>query len=272
MTRARTAAVVAVFALLLAACGSSNTGGAALVRRAPDETLKAGSAKLSLKVDFSAAGTSGTITGDGAVDLKSGRADVTLDVGSAGAALGVTTAEAILDKGGIYLKLPPSVLTGNKPWIKLNLGGLANQAGVSVGSLGQLQSADPSQAIQFLRGATSNMDKVGTETLRGDKVDHYRGRLDLKQAADAAPDDAKLTLNQTIAALGRSTLPADVWLDSQGRMRKLGFTVDPDGTGPGSSGTVELELYDFGTPANVAVPPDNQVTDLSSLFGGVAPR
>lgn len=264
--------LVLAMAVVLGACGGGSSNGAALVRSAPAETIKAGSAKMSLKVDFTASGTSGSISGDGVVDLGGGIADLTLDVGSAGAALGITSAEAILDKGGIYVKLPPSVLSGNKPWIKLNLGALASQAGVSVGSLGQLQSADPSQAIQFLRGATTGMDKVGSETLRGTKVDHYRGNLDLKQAADAAPDDAKLTLNQAIAGLSTTTLPVDVWLDSQGRLRKLSFTVDTDGSGPNPPGSVELELYDFGSAAAVQVPPAEQVTDLSSLFGGVAPR
>ncbi len=71
----------------------------------------------------------------------------------------------------------------------------------------------------------------------------------------------------------------DVWVDGQGRVRKLRSRIDfltvsvaPSVVGPlsgpaeqvGSEGSVAwtVEFYDFGVPVHVAIPPADQVTDF----------
>lgn len=265
--RAPAAALVAL-ALVLAACSSKSGSAAQIVRNAPDKTIAAGSARVALDVSFTSSGTPNEITGDGVVDLKNKRGSVTFDVGSLASTLGSGSIETFLSSDGIFVKLPAGFGAGGKPWIKLNLSALANQAGVNLGSLGQLQSADPSQALEFLKGAVGDMTKVGTEDVRGANTDHYRGTLDLKQASSSVSADARPAVDQAITSLGTSTIPADVWIDSDGRMRRMKFSVDPDGPGPTPPGTVQFEMYEFGVKADVQPPPPDQITDLSSLLGG----
>jgi hypothetical protein len=268
----RTAAVLAALgalALLLAACSSSSSANPAeVVRNAPDKTVRAGSARVALDVSFTTAGTPNTITGDGLADLANRRASITLDIGSLASSLGTSSVETYLSADGIFVKLPGGLATGAKPWVKLNLSTLANQAGINLGSLGQLQSADPSQALEFLKGAVGDMKKVGSEDVRGASTTHYRGTLDLQQASSSVSADARSAVQQAIASLGTSTIPVDVWIDGSGRMRRMKFSVDPDGSGPTPPGTVQFEMFDFGVKADVQPPPPDQVTDLSSLLGG----
>jgi hypothetical protein len=175
----------------------------------------------------------------------------------------------VLDTDGIFVKLPPNVIPGSKPWVRLDFSALSQQAGISLGSLGQLRSADPSQALEFLKGAVGDMRKVGTETVRDAQTTHYAGTLDLKKASSNVSADVKPAVDQAISSLGTSKLPADVWLDDQGRVRKLHLQAGGTAQATAPAGTVELELYDFGTPANVQPPPADQVTDLSNIFGSL---
>ena len=257
-------------ALVLAACGSKTATAADIVRKAPDKTAAAGSARVAIDVSFTSSGTPSSVTGEGVVDLKNKRGLVTLDVGALASGLGGSSVQTYLSTDGIFVKLPPGVLPGSaKPWLKLNLETLATQAGINLGSLGQLQSADPSQALEFLKGAVSDFGQVGSEKIRGTDTDHYRGTLDLQQAASSVPDSARPAIEQAIASLGTAKIPADVWIDHDGRMRKMQFSVDPDGDGPAPPGSVQFEMYDFGVKADVQPPPADQITDLTSLFGGL---
>jgi hypothetical protein len=258
MRRRLVAAAVALLAVL-AACGSgSGSSAAEIVREAPTKTAAAGSARLAMNLTLSSGALSGTVAGEGVIDLKNGLGAISLDLNSLSGSLANGKVEAVLGPDGIFVKLP-GVAPATKPWIKLDLSSLAGQAGVNLGSLGQLQSADPSQALQFLKGAVGDMKKVGSEKVRDADTTHYRGTLDLQKAAASAP-----AASTAVSALGTSSVPTDVWIDGEGRMRKMILTVP--------SGAAEFEMYDFGTPVDVKEPLPSEVTDLVSLFSGGLPR
>jgi len=242
---------VALVAALLAACGGSGSSAdaAEVVRAAPEKTAAAGSAKVAMSVTFGG----GTLTGEGAIDLRNGVGALSVDLGSLGGSLASGTVEAVLSPEGIYVKLPAGIVPASRPWIKVDLSALASQAGVNVGSLGQLQSADPSQAIQLLEGAVSDMRRVGEESVRGAKTTRYRGTLDLNRAAAEAPG-----VSSAVSALGTATVPTDVWIDSEGRVRKMTLAIE--------AGTAQFEMYDFGTAVDLRPPAASEVTDLGALF------
>ncbi|MGH9226664.1 MAG: hypothetical protein ACRD2W_23400, partial [Acidimicrobiales bacterium] len=236
------------------------------VRQAADKTAAAGSARVTLNVALSGAGVSAAVTGDGVLDLDERRGALNLDLGSLGSSLGGSrSVEAVLDRGGLFVKLP-ALLTAAKPWLKVDLAALSAPAGINLGPLGQLKSADPAQALAFLKGAASDVKKVGTETVREASTTHYRGTMNLRDAAAALPAEASKTVDDVAAALGTTTIGADVWLDDEGRMRKMRFGVDAGGGGAG--GSVEFEMYDFGVAADVRMPPAEQVTDLAAFLSG----
>ena len=257
---------------LLAACSGGGDDAVDVVRAAPEKTIDAGSAKVAINISVASAGTAGAVTGEGAFDLANGRGTMTLNLGAFGATFGASSLEAVLDGSTIFVKLPPQLATAAKPWVRIDLATLSQQAGVDIGSLGQLQSIDPSQALRFLEGAIDDMEKVGEEQVRGEGTTHYRGTVDLRKARDEVDADARPAVDQAIESLGTSTFPADVWIDDDGRLRKLGFEIARTDSGPSSAGRVELELYEFGTQVNASPPAANQVTDLTSLFAGTPGR
>jgi hypothetical protein len=179
----------------------------------------------------------------------------------------------------IYERLPSelaSQLPGGKAWIKLDLEALGSMTGVDLGSLADASSSDPTQALQFLEGASGEVTKVGTDTIRGDATTHYRATLDLEKAAEGLSADARTAYEQAVKGLGTTTLPADVWIDTEGRLRRMEYALDESAFGasaaPGALDTVRfaMELYDFGVPVSVETPDPSEVTDLSELLGGLA--
>ena len=80
-------------------------------------------------------------------------------------------------------------------------------------------------------------------------------------------------MRQIIAMQGTSTQPVDVWVDKQGRVRRLSETVDMTHAAPPTPGAtlpssiaLTLEYYDFGTPVRVEIPPADQTTDLGPML------
>ena len=77
------------------------------------------------------------------------------------------------------------------------------------------------------------------------------------------------------AQLHTSTMPVQVWLDAQGRVRQISYQLHESTaasssssagtTTPAASGieTSTVDYYDFGTPVNVSPPPSAQVQNVT---------
>ena len=79
----------------------------------------------------------------------------------------------------LYEKVPSSLgssFTNGKPWIKIDLSQFGKFASLNPTNLG---ASDPTQALNYLLGASSNVQDLGHETVRGDDTTHYKLDLDL---------------------------------------------------------------------------------------------
>ncbi|HSH60342.1 MAG TPA: hypothetical protein VK988_12025 [Acidimicrobiales bacterium] len=109
----------------------------------------------------------------------------------------------------------------------------------------------------------------------------YRGTVDMNKAAAAAPPEQQQTY-QKLAQIYGQPLPVEVWIDGDGRLRKMTYAVDlgtlnlpPEATqGQKPTGNLNftIELFDFGTPVSVTVPPADQVTDFAQLTAAAGRR
>ncbi len=281
--------------LFTAACGSSSSDDSATdtkAKQTPLDAVLASSTKTaeakSSRVAFTilTQGVQGvpggtiTITGEGAFDYAGRQGAFTFNIPAiAGIQLGQI--DAVSTGSTIYQKFPPQLasLLGGKPWVKIDLNQLGQGAGIDFDSISQASSGDPTQALQFLRGSGADMVEVGKEQVRGEPVTHYRGTIDLNKAAAAAPPEQQPTY-QKLAQLYGQPLPVEVWIDGDSRVRKVTTAVDlaklslpseatagaPAEVKPTGTLTSTTELFDFGTPVNVTVPPADQVTDLAQLM------
>lgn len=283
----------AVAAVGSAACGDDSAVDGLTPREvvvgAAARTTEANTSKFTF--DVSIAGlpvTSGTapttvnVSGTGAFDYEQRRGTMKTTI-PAGAS--TATLDSVVIGTTVYQKLPeayaavaPDAL--KKPWVKIDFAALGSIDGINLGTIAAAQSSDPSQAVAFLRGASERVDELGEEKLRGDDVIHYRFTIDVEKAAAAAPEAQREALRQVAGVYGSTTIPADAWVDEDGRLRKLTYTLDrdtsplapePDGAGgvdttagaAKAKVTTTIELFDFGTDVDARPPPPDQVSDFN---------
>jgi hypothetical protein len=145
-------------------------------------------------------------------------------------------------------------------WLKMDIEKLAKKQGYDLGAIMNANQADPSQALKMLM-ASSGARALGTDTIRGIRTTRYSFVIDF----DRLVHDNK-ALEQLKTAAGASSIPAQAWVDAQGRVRRLNVQMTIGAQlGTPMTMTMTEDLYDFGVRANIVPPPDSVVTDLSSL-------
>ncbi|WP_033311728.1 hypothetical protein RFN58_01290 [Streptomyces iakyrus] len=229
--------------------------GTQAVRSAYDRTAEEDTAKVKLRVQTSAQGASQTANGQGVVDLDDGDSVMTLTV------QGQRIEQRVVDQV-LYQRMPKGQAPGGKPWIKIDLGKVAAQQGT-----GDQPMSDPAQSAAYAKAITDkDVTEKGTATVNGVETTHYRVSVDV----------AELPNGDTLRKQVGPTLPMDVWLDDEGRMRRqqIDMTVKaPEATQRSSSDassapekvTVRtvMDFTDFGTEVEADEPPAGQVTDMT---------
>jgi hypothetical protein len=241
------------------------------------KTTSAGTAKITTSTEVGAGQQNVPIAATGVISFADGSADLTESLPA-----GQGSGETRFVNGMLYTKLPSALvgkLSNGKPWISLDVGKLSQQGDGSLQQLMTDSPSDPSTILGFLRGTGSQVNTIGPDTVDGAKTTHYQVTLDLDKATQGQDAQTQQATQALEKELGTHTLPAQVWLDDQGRLRK--FTVDETLTGamPGNDSTAAkptgpihfqftATLTDFGTPVNVTAPAADQTTDLTSKLDG----
>jgi hypothetical protein len=203
---------------------------AALLERMPEATYGAGSARFEMQINISAQGQRATSTGTGSYDFARNIGELTME-----GFLGVPgQVETITDGNTVYLR--PS---GQPNWFRAPAG--AGPAQV-----------DPAQQLEMLRDAASDLRVVGTEQVRGTETRHITFNFDASQMVQNSAPGASVT----------GPVPAEVWIDSDGRARKFHITVPVQQQGTSGESDVTVEYFDFGVPVDVQVPDPATVQEL----------
>lgn len=266
--------LAAATTLVAAGCGGGSDDPVQVVRAAATRTADADSSRIAMTVEVEGA-QSGTVTANGAFQFDPPLGTMTMDLSGVPGAAGMGTMEAVVDGTVIYMKFPAAMaaqLPGGKAWVKIDLATAGEQMGVDLAQLMQASQSDPTQALQYLEGASDDIAEVGDEEVRGVATTHYRGTVELRRAASQYEGAQREALESAIDLLGTDSLPIDVWIDDDGRARKIRYSVDMSQASSGAVGrtSVTLEMFEFGVDVVAEPPPADQVFDLSSLSGGGA--
>ncbi|GHF68996.1 hypothetical protein FHX82_003495 [Amycolatopsis bartoniae] len=242
-----------------------------VVAAAYTKTTDAKTAKTAMTTQITAAGQTVPVSASGVIDFAGNTAQLTETLPN-----GAGNAEARFLNGVVYQQLPANLgaaLSGGKPWISIDANKLAQQQyGASLSDLQGLNVSDPSDALGYLRGAGDQVREIGPDTVDGTPTKHYDVTLDLDKAAAGRSPQAQQATQRLEQQLGSHTLPAQVWVDDQGRLRKLVMDekITPQTTAAqngASTGPVTVSITetfsDFGTPVTVTAPPADQVADVT---------
>ncbi|AWW38843.1 lipoprotein [Streptomyces sp. AS58] len=224
------------------------------VHRAADALLAAGSSKARTSMEMATGGTRVTIRGEGVYDYARGRGrlKVMLPQDPAGQPDHRPITE-LLAPGALYMKNRGAGVPADK-WVRVDT------ATLSDGNLVTGGATDPFAAAEVLRG-TRSARFVGRTEIAGTEVSHYRGTADLELAARQASSGGRASLRAAAKGFATAEVPFDVFLDDQGRIRKVRHRFSfvnghHEGAVAVSSTTL---LYDFGAPVDVRLPPAEDI-------------
>ncbi|MBQ0847564.1 hypothetical protein J8N05_04890 [Streptomyces sp. BH-SS-21] len=254
------ALAAAATGLLLCATGCAGGGPASDDARTAEDPVEvlhgaaghlvhAGTSKARTSMEMATGGTRVTIRGEGVYDFADqvGRLKVLLPQDPAGAE-GHRPITELLAPGALYMKNRGAGVPTDK-WVRVDT------ATLSDGNLVTGGATDPFAAAELLRGART-ATYMGRTSVAGAAVRHYRGTADLTVAARDASAGNREALRAAAKGFATATVPFDVYLDDQGRIRKVRHRFSfvngqQKDTVAVSSTTL---LYDFGAPVDVRLP------------------
>jgi hypothetical protein len=267
--------------IALAGCGGGGPSSKTLVDAA-DKTISSSTFAANYDGSLKIIGQKGAVSfrGSGIVDTRSHRSRVSVDLSSlaheSGAAgeLGAFRGEEVVDSAAdivLYLRIPfySQHLPASRPWLRIDYGKTLRQQGIAVNSLTLDQ--DPGQYLEFLRGASGKVEKVGKQAVRGVQTTHYHGSLyilDFPRALTGARRTAAEHVADRIVQLTKeSTFPTDVWIDEDDRVRRMTFdyAIPENGSTPAVDYRLTLEYSQFGQGISVGLPPADEISRPTQL-------
>ena len=255
----------ALLATVFAGAAAAGDHGSDLerIQKSGDELTTAGSAKFQGRSTQDAGGKGSKVAFDGSFDFGQRVGEYSTSLSAFGVP-GNDKVRGLLLGGTVLLGLSAlrnqpefESIPDGKDWLKID----PDAVGTS-----QVVQRDPSSSLDALRGATGKVTRVGSEKIRGVNTTHYRVSIDLAKAISNAPEAQRDRVETSVIALGTRNIPADVWIDGKGRVRKLrlrlkgGTVVTP--------GSVEFEFFDLGTRVAVTQPDPDSIVDLGQIVGG----
>ena len=206
-------------------------------------------------VEGNSADSSG-MTAEGAFDGDQGRMNLTTTQS------GAKQETEIAHDGTVFYVDPPAGtdVPQGKDWIKIDVSEFSPGTSDLSGFL-QFMQADPLEVLRFIGGGLEDVEEVGKEEVRGVETTHYRGTVNLEEAAEASE-----SLGDVYARLIENSefkeFPAELWIDEDGVTRRLTYEIPISTQRGGGTATLEVEFYDFGTEVEVAPPSDEDAFDL----------
>lgn len=268
----------------------TGTGGAVFLTKAAEATSKVDSVTMAMTMTMAGLPAVGeaTVHYEGAFDNQSGRGSLSMDLGdllgslgslgSSGSGQEMGTIEMVLDGDTVYLKSPLFSMIGGdgKPWLKADAKDLSGDGS----SFGGSMQTDPGAFLDFLKGVGGTLETVGREDVRGEATTHLRTEIDLVKLLKDSSAAERADLEKQLEGLGGAgdtvrKIPAEVWVDDNGYVRKFQMVFDFSGAAGSSTElgdtkmTIEVEMYGFNEPVTVTIPDPSQVGDLDpSVLGG----
>ena len=287
------AALIGTLSLIASGCGgtTATVHELASFKQVQRASAAPGSARFALRLQTSIPGAKEpfSFTAEGGFDTTAKRAQLAVDLSafadlfkSLGASFGGTVKSDLpqgKDRGSSTRSWtarrlhPLPAVHGQAPRRKTWIRGDAKELSSGDGQLGQFGSfagTDPKDVLGLLRAISGTIEAVGTDTVRGVETSHYRATIDVKKLVTLVPAAQRQSLAGFDGLIGKSGLaniPVDVWIDSEQRVRSSCWTPARQRRARRrrSRHRSEIELYDYGKPLELELPPPEQVADASSL-------
>lgn len=225
-------------------------GGTELFEAMTAAYQEAGSYHFEMSMDAQGA----QLTGEGAAELGADPEETNMTTTMQLPEMGETSMRLV--EGTVYMSMPAEAgLPTDASWLKIDPEGdgpMAQQFGQMVDEM----SSSAEMQAQFGENAELiAVEEAGTDTVDGVEVTEYQLTID----AEDADEFMEATGQAGAGATSTEALTFSLWIDGDMLPRKMTGDL-------GGIGTLEMRFFDFGEPVEVEAPPEDEVTDLSSLM------
>jgi hypothetical protein len=278
---AATAAALGGTALAAGGCGAANTIDPVAKAASISTTTPGFQMRFQLRFGSPQLPTALTATGTGSINARERTGSVVFVMNAGNdpdleKALGGSTLrlEELVNGTTVYVKLPPAIaskLPGGRPWMKVDLAKASGIPGFS--SLADNPvSSDPSQFLSYLRAASGNVSKQGSDVVNGIQTTHYHATISLDKVPGALPPASRKGAKQAVSSIEQLTglrqLPVDAWIDGNNLIRRMRLSF-AESLAPSVklNIAITMDFVKYGPQPTPTFPSADQVTGASSLSG-----
>ncbi len=277
MKSQRASAALACAAAIAAACCLSGCGSGAEatldpIARAAEVTTQSDGAQLAMTMQMSIAAKQISLNAHGDLDMAHQEGEIFLEMSGLSGLSDAnvpdsTTMTELFTGSSLYVSSPlfANSLPNGAQWMKIDLGSLEQQAGVSPQSLTSGET-DPAQYLQYLRASSGTVTKVGTATVRGVPTTEYSATIETAKAIsqlDKGDSSGEAKLQSMFAETGMSSIPVQAWVDSHNRLRRLELQMNMSVSGESVQMRLNEEFFDFGPIPAANAPASGEVYEPS---------
>lgn len=212
--------------------------------QAQQAAREAGTYFMSMTLD----GGGEAITMNGQGDLSDPArplADMTMTTPGGGAQTRI-----VLDGDAAYVQAPG--MSGEASFIRMPVEAFVQPDGQNLTSL-----MNPAESMELTRAAVERIVYQGVEEEAGQRLHHYSVTMDPQRL------EQTYTTQQPGVVTMPATIPYEVWLDDEHRLRKM--TMEAQGS------TMTMTADRYGQPVEITPPSPDQVTELPGGSGPAVP-
>jgi hypothetical protein len=249
---------------LVAGCGSqsaSSTGDPdAELTRAIEKTEMLSSGALDFVVNGGDSSGTYELAGSAIFDTRDREAKIDYALRQVGSAKRPLRFQVRYKRGFLYQRFPASMakqLPQGKRWLRFRLGA---ESGIGRLMKSVFNAATGRNPLPVTTAAIDGASLAGTETLRGDRVTHYRLSLPLDTAVRHARDAYSRELLTVLSEVG-DTLPIDAWVARDGRLRRIAYELKAKSGGEKIDIRTQIDYSGFGGAVAVSVPPAEETVN-----------
>lgn len=174
-----------------------------------------------------------------------------------------------------YIKVPEAFVEqvpDGRPWIGVDLAGVTGTDDAAFEAFMRMDLA--ASLAPFQAGAS--LDADGTEEVGGVETTRWKGEMSMEDYLDTLPADERDELRKSLTsgptALSEEDLarkqPVTFWIDEDHRPRRMESTTTMAATKEMPAGTMTMrsDYSDFGGPAPVTAPAEDEVWDATDAI------
>jgi hypothetical protein len=278
-----------VAALMLVGCGAEDAADDVKeavdpVAQAADKMAASGGARVEGDMLVRAPDLVIPMRMDGAVSFEDHEAQFVMDYAEGGIAgatarqMEVARREAdfpvrlVMRTDETYASTPSIVRRGREDgvrWIKVDLEEADEQGEFDLSGINQMSEINPEAMLRFLK-TVADARESGSRTIDGVATTRYTATVDIRDYPETVEPErreaAERTVDLLIEAWGSPTHRVNVWIDSDGLIRREEFSYSFTDAGEKVRAELVLDYLDAGKPQEIEVPDGDEVVDVTDEF------